>query len=456
MLVPVLFRTIKSHGLSHYSYFIADGGEAVVIDPRRDVDIYLQLAHEAEVSIRYALETHRNEDYISGATALADAVDCEILHSKNLPFEYGSTVADGDSFGIGRLRFDVLETPGHTRESLSFALIDTDATTLPVMVFTGDALFIGDTGRIDLMDELPEKAATLLYHSLFDKILPLGDGVILCPAHGGGSICGGSISDRSISTLGIERVSNPGLLVSQRDDFVRMKLDEQHLRAPQMRRMEKWNLEGSAPIYPRLPVPKPLSPGSFMEHMTDGALVIDTRMPQAFAGGHIPGSINLWWDGLSSYLGWAADVNARLLLVLPEHANVEETTRRILRLGFDGLEGFLRGGFESWQNEGREVERIATVDTADLVKMIHAGRKPTIIDVRKPGEWQSGSIEGALKIFVGDLAQRLDEVPRDTPLVTMCSVGHRGGLAASILAAAGFRHVVNYLGGYSAWRRLHR
>jgi hydroxyacylglutathione hydrolase len=448
----MLFRRVKSHGVAHNSYFIADGGEALVIDPRRDIEVYLALARKAGARIRHVLETHRNEDYVIGSTAVREATGAEILHSRHQRWGYGQTIGDGDEVGAGRIRVRALETPGHTRDSLTFALIDTDTASDPVMAFTGDALFVGDTGRTDLLGDARE-AAEMLHDSLFSRILPLGDGVILCPAHGGGSVCGGDISDRDLSSIGFERLHNSKLAERDREAFVRMKLAERHLQPPYFKRMEEWNLEGTMPIYPRLPVPPPRSPGELAELIADGAVVIDARMPQAFAGGHIPGSYNIWQGGLSAYLGWTVKPGARFALVLPEHVDLEEVTRTLIRIGYDEMVGYLRGGFETWQNEGREVERHETIDTNDLRTRIERGEDLVVLDVRKPDEHQEGSLDGAIPIFVGELEQRLSEVPRDRPVVSMCSVGHRGGLAASILARHGFRRPINYLGGYTAWKQ---
>jgi hydroxyacylglutathione hydrolase len=376
----------------------------------------------------------------------------EIVHSGHLDFTYGSSVADGDSFCVGRLRVRVLETPGHTPESLTFTVADTSIGEQPIMAFTGDTLFVGDTGRVDLLGaaQAPHLAG-LLYDSLFHKILPLGDGVLLYPGHGSGSVCGGAIADRDVSSVGLEKLHNPCLNAGGLQAFVHRKLAEEHLTPPYFRHLEEWNQHGSAPIHERLPVPPALSPGEVAERVAEGAVIVDARMPQAFAGGHIPGSYNIWRGGLVSYLGWIVAPERRFVLVLPEGASIEDVTRSLLRIGFDHVDGYLRGGFESWQNQGREVQHHGTIDTADLASMLRRDEDVVIVDVRAPAERAHGTIEGAYPIFVGDLEKRLDALPRDQAVVTMCSVGHRGGIAASVLARHGFRAVYNYLGGYQAW-----
>ena len=453
---------ITSEGLAHNSYFIADGGVAAVIDPRRDVEVYLDLARYAGARIRWILETHRNEDYVIGSTSLSEATGAEILHSRRLDFEYGTPIAEGDEIDLGRLRIAALETPGHSPDSMTYALRDTETSERdPVMAFTGDALFVGDTGRVDLAgrDEAPRMAETL-FHSLFDKILPLGDEVILCPAHGGGSVCGAGISDREFSSLGYERRHNPLLHVPRRAQFIDAKVAELHVRPRYFERMEEWNLRGNAPIYPRTPTPTPLSPAELSEHRRDGVEVVDTRMPQAFAGGHIPGSYSIWLGGLASYLGHVVDPGTRLALVLPESPRardaVEAAARILFRIGYDEIVGYLRGGIDSWQKDGREFARLDTIDTRGLRERLERGDQLEILDVRQPGEWQSGTIDDARPIFVGELESRAEELPRDRAFVSMCSVGSRGSLGASILARRGFADVATYLGGYSAWKKTAR
>ncbi len=450
----MFFRRIKSSGVAHNSYVVAHEGEAIVIDPRRDVDVYLDLANDHGFRITTIVETHRNEDYVIGSTALRAATEAEILHSKATDFGYGTAVGDGDRCGVGKIEMRVLETPGHTPDSLTFVVADRRSGDAPLLAFTGDTLFVGDTGRVDLLGK--DKARDLalqLHESLFEKLLPLGDGVLLCPAHGGGSVCGGAILDRDESSLGFEKKTNAQLANADRDAFVRAKLDEKHVVAPYFKRMEEWNQEGNAPIHERVPTPTPLSAGQLVELLSDGVVLVDARMPQAFASAHVPDSYNIWRDGLSAYAGWMIPVGARYALVLPEDADPRDVMRTMLRIGYDDCAGYLRGGFESWQNEGRALGRHGTIDTSTLRARMSSRDAPVILDVRQPREWEEdGTIEGSIRIFLGELEDRLDELPRDQPLVSMCSVGHRAGVAASILTKHGFENVANYLGGYTAWQ----
>lgn len=449
----MIFRKIKSVGLAHYSYFIADKKEALVIDPRRDCDIYLKLANEGGFRITKILETHRNEDYVAGSSALSFATGADVYHGKNLNWGYGTSVGDGDIFKIGNLQIKVLETPGHTPESLTYTLADTNSSYSPIFAFTGDSLFSGDTGRVDLFGKSKEEiAAEMLYNSLFKKILPLGDHVILCPSHGRGSICGSSIADLSQSTLGYERLFNPKLQEMDKKAFIELKLIEKHVKPPYFKRMEEWNQYGSAPVFERLPMPTPFGPEEFFERISQGAIIADLRSPQAFAGGHIPGSYNIWQDGISTYFGWIMPMDREIVLVVNERRHLEEITRQLLRIGYDNISGYLRDGFESWQNAGLEIDRLGTIDTQTLFGKIERGENIQILDVRKPSEWEDGIIEGSQLIFVGEMENHLHNIPEDKQIITMCSVGNRGSIGASILAKHDFPHVYNYLGGFEAWK----
>lgn len=443
-------RRIYTDGVAHNSYLVADGGEAAVIDPRRDVDVYLDHAAAKGQRIRHVLETHRNEDYVIGSTGLAAATGAQVLHGGALDFGYGSPAKEGDVVEVGRLRLRALETPGHTPESLSWAISDTTVGDAPFAVFTGDALFIGDTGRTDLTGDAA-KAAANLHESLTEKLLPLGEGVAICPAHGGGSVCGGDISDRAVSSLGFER-AHQELLRADRDAFVKAKQQEEHLVPPYFRRMEEWNQRGNAPVFERIPVPPFLEPGEVAERGAGGAVILDARMPQAFAGGHVPGAVNVWPGGLSAYVPWSVPVGSDVVLVLPQEMDVREAMRTLLRIGYDEVVGVLRGGFEAWQNEGRELGRVGTLDARGLRRRLDEGEPLQIVDVRKPAESAAGTIEGAARIFVGELEERRGELDPSRPVVAMCSVGHRGGVGASLLARHGFEQVYNLLGGYQAWQ----
>lgn len=452
----MFFRQIQADGLAHHSYFIGQQNEAIVIDPRRDIDIYLDLARQGGFRIKKILETHRNEDYVIGSVPLQEFTGAEILHGPGLDWGYGTTIKDGERFGFGGLEITALTTPGHTPESLTFSLADLKFSDQPILAFTGDALFIGDSGRTDLWPEKTSaEAADILYDSIMRKIIPLGDHVLLYPAHGSGSVCGGAIAERDLSSLGYEKRFNPSMTgeLAQKDHFVERKAQEKHLGPSYFKLMEQWNLTGEAPrSYPH-PEITPLTVDEFAEQQDRGALTIDLRMPQAFAGAHIPQSLNVWFGGLSSYLPWVSAVDQDLLFVLPDGVDVGQLSRQLYRIGYDHAQGYLVGGVDSWQNSGRELGQLKTIDSLTLAKERKRNQNLTVLDVRPDSEWEAGSIEGAKHIFLGDLHRHLDELPKDQPIVSMCSVGQRGGIGASILARHGFPNVMNYLGGYKAWQK---
>ncbi|MBI2836552.1 MAG: MBL fold metallo-hydrolase [Chloroflexi bacterium] len=450
----MLFERIKSEGIAHNSYIFGSRNEAIVIDPRRDCQVYLDIAQRRGMRIAGIFETHRNEDFVIGSLELQNLTGAAICHGPGLDWKYGATLKDGQEFRIGGLRLTAIHTPGHTDESMCYALADLASGKNNVMVFSGDSLFIGDTGRIDLYGpEEEERLASTLYDALFQRILPLGEGVILCPAHGGGSICGMSIADRDESTLGLERLQNPALQFRNKSDFVRHKLAEKPERPPYFSRMEKYNLEGP-PLLGRLPSPSPLTPGEFRAEMEKGALVVDTSEPFAFGGVHVKGAYSIWLGGLPVFAGWTLPYDRPLLLALEDHepSHLETAARYLIRAGYDHIAGYVSGGNEAWYNAGLPVEKLNLLSVHELKGMLDRKENIAVLDVRGQNEWESGHIPGALHIYVGHVEQRITEMPKDRPVATLCGTGHRSSLAASLLLRAGYEKVYNVLGSMTAWK----
>jgi hydroxyacylglutathione hydrolase len=431
--------------------------EAVVIDPRRDCEVYLDLARREEVSIKYVFETHRNEDYVVGSCELAHKTGARIYHGPGLDFKYGETLKDGQIFRFGNLKLTAIHTPGHTDESMSYALSDSNSDDSDIMVFTGDALFVGDVGRTDLYGpKETRRLSETLHNSLFNKILPLGDGVILCPAHGAGSVCGGAISEREWSTLGLERRQNP-LLQKSREEFIRFKVAERLERPPYFRKMEKYNLEGP-PLLVNLPDPPALSPSEFKKHIEQGAQVVDARMPSAFGGSHIRCSYSIWMEGLPGYSGWLLSHDKAILLVLGNRKQLETAVSYLFRLGYDLIDGYLCAGaeacgLESWYTAAHPIEHFGLLSVQELEERLNDSQNLIVLDVRTDKEWGEGHIEGALHIYVGHLEEQLEVIPDGHAVAVVCSVGNRGSLAASILRRAGHQEVSNVLGGMTAWNK---
>ena len=446
----MLFERIVSEGLAHYSYLIGDKNESLVIDPRRDVDVYVEKASNAGMRIAHILETHRNEDYFVGSMELAERTGAEVWHADSQwDYRYGNNVRPGQKWKAGRLEFEAIPTPGHTPGSMSYLL--RDPTGLASIVFCGDALFAGEVGRIDLMGpEMAAENAGLLYDSLFGKLLPLGDEVIICPAHGSGSACGESIAERLWTTIGLERKHNPRLQAKGKPEFVKELLNSQPERPPYFSRMEKANLVGE-PILGALPDIRPLDPNDFQKQL-DGAQILDTRMELAYSAAHIPGAQSIWLDGLASFAGWFLGYDQPILLV-GEGNDHRNAVRILVRQGFDSIAGFLAGGMLNWHMSGRESASIRTFTVPEICRLRDRNEKIWILDVRSDSELaKDGRIEGAQHIPLTEIAARMNEVPKNKMVYIFCGSGMRSMVGASFLQARGWKELAVILGGMAGWR----
>jgi hydroxyacylglutathione hydrolase len=447
-------KTIKSEGLAHNSYILFDQEEAVVIDPRRDCEIYTELAKEECVQIKYILETHRNEDYVTGSLELQNMTEAEIGHSNALPFKYGEhNLAEGDVLNIGNYEIKVLNTPGHTNESLCYVAYPSQSAEA-TLVFTGDTLFAGSVGRTDLYGKTSQPTqANKLFSSLNDKLLLFGDHVLVYPGHGAGSVCGHGISGIEPTTIGYEKKTNPYLQLG-REEFVR-KVSCETLVVPRyFKRMEEYNLNGP-PLLSELAYPKPLSLLEFEKEMAEQSMItIDSRLPYAFAGSHIPDSQSLWLGGTSVYPGWILDINQYIMFVLERPQDINTVAPRFRRLGFDNMCGFLCGGMNEWQEAGKPIRSFGTMSVMELRDRL-GRREVLLLDVRDPPEWvEDGYIVGATRLFFADLPEKADLLPKDKPIAVTCSVGNRSSIASSILERKGYRNIINVLGGMTAWTNL--
>lgn len=445
----MFLEVVRSEGLAHLSYILGDGGKAAVIDPRRDWHVYIDIAYSNGAQIGHIFETHRNEDYVIGSKELARHSGADIYHGSQLPFEYGTAVREGDEFQLGDVKLTVLETPGHTYESISIVLADTGFSDKPLAVFTGDALFIGDVGRTDFFPDKAEEVAGLLYDSIFAKILPLGDHVILHPAHGAGSVCGSGMASREFSTLGYERAFNPALQVKDRNEFIRKKVNEHHYLPPYFKRMEEYNLKGAPPLG-GLPAPKPYGARQFAKAMEDGMTVLDVRSPEAFAAAFVPGSLAIPLDMLPAFAGYYLSYQYDIGLVVEKRQEVEVATRYLTRLGYDKVVCYLEGGLTSWEISGYHYDSIPAVYAGEIKRRIEAGEEFTLLDVRTEQEFKSKHLNNAVHVYVGDLPERLDKVPGERPITTFCGSGQRAIIAASILKKSGFDLVEDCLGSMEA------
>ncbi len=432
---------------------LVDGKEAAVVDPRRDCQIYMRLAKKNCAKIDFIFETHRNEDYVVGSRELQSLSNAQICHSKQLAFKYGEhSLEDQENINVGKLKFKAVSTPGHTDESMCYAVSDTEKSADPLLVFTGDTLFVGSVGRTDLQGKTRQpKQAETLYKSLHEKLLPLGDSVVAFPAHGVGSVCGSGISEQEFTTLGYEKKINPYLELNK-EAFIDRCLSQELIMPAYFAVMERYNLSG-APQLRGLPLPKSLNVDQFESAMSEGdSVIVDTRLPNAFSGSHITGSINIWLgEGTAIYSGWILEYDKRILLVAEGKKDVIRATRHLWRLGFDNVYGFLCVGVNEWQEQGKPINHIHTMSAAELQQNL---QRYVVLDVREPSEWhEEGLIEGSVPVFFADLPKRILRLDRNKRYAVVCSVGNRASIAASILKRRDFE-VTNVLGGMTAWQKL--
>lgn len=448
----MLFERIFSEGLAHNSYIIGDAGKAAVIDPRRDCDIYPEIAARNACTITHIFETHRNEDYVIGSIPLAHRCGAEIFHGAAMDFLYGSPVHDGDMFTFGSLSLQVLATPGHTEESISLVISDQKSGKAPLLVFSGDTLFAGDIARTDFFgDARKEEMAGRIYDSITQKILSLGDGVILCPAHGAGSVCGSEIADHPFTTNGYEKATNP-LIRMGRAEFVSIRRTESPYTPPYFRAMERHNREG-APLLQAPPLPHALTVPELDRLRKDGCQILDIRGPAGFAGGHIPGSLSLWRGGISSFAGWVLNDEDPIIIIDDYNQNPAQVIRQLFRMGYDNSTGILDGGITAWYKSAGEIGTIGACSVQELNEQLDTGT-PFLLDVRDiRNRRAAGHIRTSHHIYAGELPLHLQEIPTDDPVFVYCDAGFKGSFAASILSQHKYRNVTNVLGGMAAWKQ---
>ena len=447
----MILETVKSEITAHLSYLFGMGKEAVAVDPQRDCRVYAEIAKREGVDIHYIFETHRNEDYVIGSKELSGITGAEIYHGTWPEFEYGLTTYDGQEFELERFTVEALHTPGHTPGCNSYVIYDKTSGDIPVIVFTGDALFVNEVGRADLGGDVKKPVwSANLYDSIHEKLLPLGDNVIVCPAHGAGSVCGSNIAEREVTTLGTERLMNP-VLQMNREEFIEYKVKEHQEYPPYFRMMEKLNKEGSPPVGFG-PNPKPLSPFEFEEDLEKEAIIVDTRSPTSFASGHIRGAYNAFTPLLGS-IGWVLPYDKPILLVLDEETNLEKVSKGLVRIGYDYQVGYLSGTMVEWYREGYQLARLETMTVYELNKDLESGEEWHVLDVRGVDEYETGHIEGSQNLYVGRVDKEHEKVPADVPVAVICSSGVRSSFASSMLLRNGFENIHLTLGGLHAWKK---
>ncbi|MGW3498058.1 MBL fold metallo-hydrolase [Streptomyces sp. NPDC001020] len=446
--------------LSQASYLIADEstGKAVVVDPRRDVSEYLADAEAHGFTIEAVVNTHFHADFLAGHLEVADRTGAWIGYGQRAEAEYPiRKLADGERISLGDVTLQIMETPGHTPESISILVFEKASDEVPYGVLTGDALFIGDVGRPDLLASVgvtAEELGRMLYDSVQRKLMSLPDEVRVFPAHGAGSACGKNLSTEKQSTIGAQRATNYACQPMNEEEFVAIVAAGQPT-APGYFAYDATLNRQERDLYDPAAMLRPLSVEEFRAERTAGAMVVDARSPQEFSAGHVRGAINVPVDGrFAEQAGTVVAPGTRILVVAPQDRE-EEVVTRLARIGFDQVTGYLRNPESALAAMADEVAPASRLTAEQLRSALAGSQPPLVLDVRNCGERSDkGYIEGALHIALGELPQRLHEVPADRPLVLHCAGGHRSSIAASLLRNRGFTDVSDVLGGYGAWELL--
>ncbi len=440
-------------GLGHQSYFVTDGtsGMATVVDPRRDVDIYLQAAKRANARITHILETHLHNDYVTGARELVAQTGATIVSDAETHLHYPfQPVRDGDRFQVGELGFQAMSSPGHTPEHVSY-LLSSSADTTPRALFSGGSMLVGGAGRTDLLGPSMTLTLTRLQYQTLRRMLDtLPGSVVVYPTHGAGSFCVASaVSSTTSTTIGQERLVSPAAHVSE-EEFVKRQIAGYTAYPRYYKYMHDINQEGPR-VLGTLPQLLAHAPQEIREQMLAGVPLVDGRARDAYAHEHIPGSINIELDSsFGTYVGWLLPFNTPLLLMIEDEEGRREAVVQLIRIGYEQAAGYLDGGIAAWKAAALPVESFERIDIETLHQRWAQGSRMAIIDVRRSDEWQEGHIPDSLHFHLGDLPQHIDELPRDIPLAIICRGGYRAATAASIIAATG-RAVMAVQGGVPDW-----
>jgi len=441
--------------LAHASYLIGSNGDAVVVDPQRDVDEYISEAVTQGLKIKYIIETHLHADFVSGHGELATRTGAEIVFGKQAGVSFPHvSVADGDELRIGSVVLRFIETPGHTPEGICILVRDTEALDSPPKLLTGDTLFIGDVGRPDLAGGkgyTPQMMAAMMYDSLHNRILSLPDETEVYPAHGAGSMCGKNMSKETSSTIGEQRKFNYALKPMTREQFVEMMtadLPELPAYFPKDTEINRAGARGLSELIE----PKALSPAEVAVLSAD-VVLLDVRSADEFGSGHLPGSLNIGLGGqFAMWAGSLIPINSEIVVLAATHAQVDEAVMRLARVGIENVIGYLKGGIDSWRYAGRSLETVPQVTVHDL-KQQAENRDLQILDVRRPAEYESGHVPHAVTEPLATLERNVSGLilDKEKPTAVICAGGYRSSAATSLLQRHGFKNLLNVTGGTSAW-----
>ena len=449
--------------LAHASYLLGSEGEGIVVDPQRDVEIYLEAAQKQGLAIRHIFETHLHADFVSGHRELAVRTGAKIYLSRAAAATFPHVaVDDGYQLRVGKLDIEVLATPGHTPESISLLVTDLAKTPTPPeeggvghpqpwAVLTGDTLFIGDVGRPDLSPtHTPVQLAGMLYDSLQQKLMALPDSVTVYPAHGAGSLCGRNMRAERFSTIGTERLTNYALQIKNRDEFVRQMTSNLPARPDYFLEDAAINRAG-APALSDLPELKPIAPQELKAMLERGAMALDVRPGSEFVAAHVPGSVSIPLSGqFASWAGAVLGLSSKPVLVAANAEQLSEARTRLARIGIEDVAGYLDGGVEGWRNAGLPVEQVKQITAQELASRMANG-SIGVLDVRREAEFEAGHIEGADWHPLDRFKAALPEIGKDAPVAVHCKSGYRSLVATSMLMRAGYHNVVDLAGGFDAW-----
>ncbi|MGN6343104.1 MAG: MBL fold metallo-hydrolase [Ginsengibacter sp.] len=446
-------QQIYTDCLSEASYFISSNGEAAIVDPIRDSDFYLQIAKENNSVIKYIFETHFHADFISGHLELAGKTNATIIFGPDTKASFNFHMAtDGEEFKIGNISVEALHTPGHTIESTCYLLKNEQGK--PYCIFTGDTLFAGDVGRPDLSSGnlSKEELASILFDSIQNKLMPLDNDIIVYPAHGPGSSCGKNIGPQLQSTIGNEKQTNYAMQPQSREDFIKAVTSDLPEAPAYFAVNAKINKEG----YSKLDKIKAKSLQSltldeFKEKIKNNTVILDTRNPDDFTNGFIPGSLFIGLKG--RFAEWAGSLLPfdKPVVLITEEGKEEETVIRLARVGFENVEGYLAGGFETWKNAGEEVDLVINVEADELAMDIPFDSRLTVVDVRRMNEFAEGHVANAINMPLDEMADvaQIAQLEEDQNLYVHCKSGYRSVIAASLLKQQGYHNLRNVLGGWS-------
>jgi hydroxyacylglutathione hydrolase len=459
----MFFELVYDKSLAQASYVIGcqEKGVAAVIDPKRDVDTYLQIAETNNLKITHVLETHIHADFLCGSRELVALTGAGLYLSAeggdDWKYEFPHhKVKDGDHIKLGNLRFEAIHTPGHTPEHISYLLTDNPATNQPVMLFTGDFVFVGDVGRPDLLEvaagmkDTKEKGAKQMFDSLksFEK---LQEHLLLLPGHGAGSACGKALGAVPMTTVGYEKIRNWALqLLDNQQAFTKELLADQPEPPKYFAMMKKLNKE-ERELMTEIPNIKQLSAEAYKKAKSDGLKMIDTRPREDFAQGFLKGTYHIPNnDSFSTWMGWFMDYDEDFVLIAEED-QIEDLTRKLMRIGLDNLYGYITPSQLTSYEKG-ELDTFTPLSKSEVKEKI-ANNNVQLIDVRGASEYKEGYIDSAKNVFIGTLPYNLDKISRDKPVIVYCQTGNRSTIAYSILKANGFEQIDNYTGGWAEWSK---